>query len=677
MGRSPRMTLRLPKLLDDGCVLQAGVIIHVWGTGDPGCIVLTRLAGEQRMVQVKDDGTWNVPHGPIEAGGPYELAISYEDGTEHITRQCYAGEVFLCSGQSNMELPMAWVRADYPQEWDREPDPLLRQYKVVPDCDFNGPRDDHDHAFWQGCDTDTLGDFSALAYFFGRRVRQWLGVPVGLLNISLGGSPIESWMDVDTLRAFPEALANLELYLGDGVALRRSCDSVAERDRWYQALGYEAVGDAHHEWLPLIPWHCPESKNSEPQDAVWRDIRLPGWYEDCGLAGFRGEITVKKTVFLPSSDAGKPALLRLGTMNDADHTWVNGVLVGGRSNVYEPRDYSVEAGVLRAGANEIRVRLVIERPGGRVTPGKRMTLVVGDDIFDLSGNWRYAVTAEADRDCPFEDFVRWKPTGLYNAMLAPCFPYAMRAVLWYQGESNTGDQAMRYGDELKAMIELWRGKWHQPDMPFLIVQLPKFDIDAIEDGGWPLIREQEWRVADQLENVAAVVTLDAGESNDLHPHNKKTIADRVFNVAMGLVYGQQAQPQPVIETAEADDRLLRMHCVWRNSTGEQIQSQNRHLMTLDGDVPREIDFLWRDCATSVRAEVWLDGCDIVARMPARMPDEVRYAWSNSPEFGLICDDDGVLLPPFRLPLFVGRTMGGYCVSRCCPAFHVSRPNGGI
>lgn len=160
------MTLRLPKLLDDGCVLQAGVDMHIWGTGDPGRIVLTRLADERHMVQVKDDGTWNAPYGPIEAGGPYELTICYEDGAERISRQCYAGEVFLCSGQSNMELPMAWVRADYPQEWDRDPDPLLRQYKVIPDYDFKGPRDDHDRAFWQGCDADTLDDFSALAYFF-------------------------------------------------------------------------------------------------------------------------------------------------------------------------------------------------------------------------------------------------------------------------------------------------------------------------------------------------------------------------------------------------------------------------------------------------------------------------------------------------------------------------------
>lgn len=212
------MVLRLPKLLDDGCVLQAGATIHIWGAGDPGRGVLVRLDGKDRTTRVGDDGSWSVPYGPIKAGGPYDLTVRYEDGTECISRQCYAGEVFLCSGQSNMELPMAWVRADYPLEWNREPDPLLRQYKAIPDCDFNGPRSDHDHAFWQGCDAETLGDFSALAYFFGRRIRQWLNVPVGLLNVSLGGSPIESWMDADALRAFPEALADLEPYLGDGVA---------------------------------------------------------------------------------------------------------------------------------------------------------------------------------------------------------------------------------------------------------------------------------------------------------------------------------------------------------------------------------------------------------------------------------------------------------------------------
>lgn len=213
------------------------------------------------------------------------------------------------------------------------------------------------------------------------------------------------------------------------------------------------------------------------------------------------------------------------------------------------------------------------------------------------------------------------------------------------------------------MIELWRVKWHQPDMPFLIVQLPKFDIDAIEDGGWPLVREQEWNVANELENVATVVTLDAGEGNDLHPYDKKLVADRVFNAAMDLVYGRQAQPQPAVETIEVCGDLLRMHCVWRSRSDERIRSESRRLMTLDGDAPQEIEFLWRDCATSARAEAWLDGCDIVARIPSRMPDEVRYAWSNSPESGLICDGDGMLIPPFRLTLPTDDDKGIQCVGR--------------
>lgn len=146
------------------------------------------------------------------------------------------------------------------------------------------------------------------------------------------------------------------------------------------------------------------------------------------------------------------------------------------------------------------------------------------------------------------------------------------------------------------------------------------------------------------------MTLDAGESNDLHPYDKKLVADRVFNAAMDLVYGRQAQPQPAVETIEVCGDLLRMHCVWRSRSDERIRSEGRRLMTLDGDAPQEIEFLWRDCATSARAEAWLDGCDIVARMTARRPDEVRYAWSNNPESGLICDGDGMLIPPFRLTL---------------------------
>ncbi len=645
------MVLRLPKLLDDGCVLQCGTDVRIWGWADAGARVTVDFEGCMASVEADlVDGSWSVSLRTLTAGGPFDLHVESSSG-ECLERGCYVGEVFLCSGQSNMELPMAWVKADYPQEWNREPDPLLRQYKVIPDYDFAGPRRDHERASWYGCGGETIGDFSALAYFFGRRIRECLNVPVGLLNVSLGGSPIESWMDAGALRAFPETLTELEPYLGDGEARRRSADSVAARDSWYQALGYGGAADAHHEPVPLIAWDCPENKNETPRDVEWRNVELPGWYGDLGFADFRGEVELRKTVFLPDCVEGRPALLRLGTMNDADHTWVNGVLVGGRSNVYEPRDYELRPGVLRAGANEIRIRLVVERPGGRVTPGKPMTLTIGDETFDVSGTWRCAVIQRAERDCPFEDFVRWKPTGLYNAMLAPCFPYAVRAALWYQGESNTGDRATQYGGELEAMIGLWRGKWQQPDMPFLIVQLPNFSIDAIEDGGWPLIREQEWMVAEKLDHVASVVTLDAGEGNDLHPHNKKLIADRLFDVALALVYGGNSKPQPYIVSANVESGLLCMRCDWLAADArgnEAVRSQELHVSTIDGRTPGEITFFWSDSGTAAPAEAWIDGDCVMARLPNRTPDEVRYAWCNDPQSGLLCDENGTLLPPFRL-----------------------------
>ena len=645
------MTLRLPKLLDDGCVLQAGRVVRIWGWADANAHVTVDFEGRRVSAEANSaDGAWSVSLQPLDAGGPFALRVESSSG-EHLERSCYVGEVFLCSGQSNMELPMGWVRADYPQEYERPADPLLRQYKVIPDCDFAGPRADHDRASWHGCSSETLDDFSALAYFFGRKVREHFGVPVGLLNVSLGGSPIESWMDADSLKAFPEALAELAPYLGDGVAERKGGDSVAARDSWYQELHYEAAADAHHDWVPLIAWDCPKSKECKPNGVQWRSITLPGWYAERGLAGFRGEIELVKTVFLPAGAEQSPALLRLGTMNDADHTWVNGHLVGGRSNVYEPRDYAIEPAVLHAGANEIRVRLVIERKGGRVTPGKRMALYVGDNTYDLSGEWQYAVTAEADRDCPCEDFVRWKPTGLYNAMLAPCFPYAVRAALWYQGESNTGDRAAQYGDELKAMVELWRGKWQQVDMPFLIVQLPNFAIDAIEDGGWPIVREEQWNVAESLDGVASVVTLDAGECNDLHPHDKQLIASRLYDAALDVVYGEPSKAQPYVSRVECDDEWLTIYCEWKTYGGKPCADQSqRKLATLDGADPAELTFLWKDAGTIERAHGVIDGTDIKVRMPARRPDEVRYAWRNNPQSGLICDMNGTLLPPFRLAL---------------------------
>ena len=354
---------------------------------------------------VGDDGAWVVQLGPLEPGGPYRLEVRVDGGDEPvIAHDVYAGEVFICAGQSNMEYQMEFLRWRYPSEYTREPDPLLRHCKLPVRFDFHGPRRDFDEPVrWVGAAPDTLDEFTGVGYFFGRMVRAWLGVPVGLLNITLGGSPIESWMDEETLAAWPKALADLEPYRDDEVARTRSEQSIAAMNRWYEDL---RVREAE----------------SRSEDLGHGTLELPAFLKDADprLTGFRGVIHLRRTVTLPAYAAGQSAALHLGAMVDSDETFVNGVKVGQSEHQYLSRDYMVPEGVLKAGCNEIDVRLVVEHGTGRVTPGKHMHLDMGDDSYNLDGTWTYAIGACADTDCPGEDFVRWKPLGLYNGMTATC-----------------------------------------------------------------------------------------------------------------------------------------------------------------------------------------------------------------------------------------------------------------
>lgn len=527
--------LELSKPLADGCVLQSGMPVTIWGRADAGASVDVSMQGRRARGRADADGAWRAVLDPLEPGGPFALRARSSSGDE-LAVSVYAGEVYVCAGQSNMEMEMASLRVEYPDAFDRGPDPLLRHCKIGVAYDLSGPRSTPVSAAWSGCDAGTVGGFSAVGYCFGRIMRERLGVPVGLLNISLGGSPIEAWMDTATLKAYPDVLASLQPYLGAGVAERLGRASVEARDQWYRKLGYVGAADGGG-MLADGGWRLGGAGGD---GSPWRTITLPCRFADQELAGFRGELELRRTFHLPCAHAGRSygeALVRLGTMTDADHTWLNGRLLGGRINQYESRDYTVPAGVLHEGDNELVVRLVVERAGGQVTPGKPMALTVGGMTVDLSGRWRCRVVAAADRDCPAEDFVRWKPTGLYHAMLAPCTRYAARAVLWYQGESNTGMTAGRYGDMLAAMIALWRERWGQSRLPFLIVQLPDAPT-GYDEAGWQAVRDGQARVAARVEDTAVVVTLGYGDPTDLHPARKQPIAELLADAAMPLVYGE-------------------------------------------------------------------------------------------------------------------------------------------
>lgn len=621
--------LTLPRILGDGCVLQANTVVPIWGWSEPSEHICVQIDKTIVKTQADGQGSWQAALPPTKCGGPFDCIISAESG-DSIRQHCYIGEVFLCSGQSNMELPMEALRFDYPKTYASADDHLLRQYKVNTEIDFHERHRDHASGEWKSCNADSIGEFSAIAYWFGHSIRKLCGAPVGLINVSLGGSPIESWMDSASLERFPEELERLRPHLEKGAPDRLSRQSLEEIERWHKELDGKQGAVAND----------------------WEEIQLPDTFKGTGLEGFVGKVELRKTIYLTSSQVCQNSLLRLGTWSDEDETYVNEHFVGAKGNQYESRDYAVGPGILKEGENRIKVILTCDYGSGRVTPNKSMILKLEDEQIDLSGIWEYRILSRAERRCPVEDFIRWKPTVLFNGMLAPCIPYAVHAVLWYQGESNTGNNARSYQAMLESMIKLWRKEWQRDDLPFLIVQLPNFGIDCIEDGGWPLVREAQYSVSAELENVATVVTLDAGEWNDLHPRNKRIIADRLFDAAQALLFGKH-KTHPVLgawkinnTTGELSVRFLQEEYGKNHCETTELSP----LATLDGDCPGEFTWFWRDGGTVEQAETWIIDNEIHAKLPQRTPTSLRYAWSNNPSIGLLCDDRGVPVSPFRIEI---------------------------
>ena len=679
--------LRLAVVFADGCVLQRGAGTQIWGTSRPGARISVTIQGGTATGKADAAGAWRISLPVLRAGGPYPLSVcstALSGGrslTRLLTRSVWVGEVYLCAGQSNMELPMSWIRDDNLGCFTHA-DPALRQLKIDAHYDLRRQHTDYPAGTtrWAGVAPETLGDFSALAYFFGRRMRERLGVPVGVINMSLGGSPISSWLSREVVRRFPSVDRELDGYLLPGEAERKSAASIERIHDWYHRL---------------------DTARREPADGEWRTVTMPDFLSAAGLtsdeegpdsgdrpgcafsAGFVGEVELRRTFTLTADQARKAdeaarsgraasgALLRLGTMADRDRTRLNGVLLGGHDNQYEVRDYEIPAGTLRAGTNEIRVRLVSEQGLGRMTPGKRLCLRLDDGDVVLDGRWRLAVTARMDRRCPTEDFVRWLPVGLHNAMLAPLAGYGVRAVLWYQGESDTGPRAGIYADLLRSLIRLWRSEWARSGwhrrLPFYVVQLPAFSIDTpCEDGGWPLVRQAEWDVARSEPDVTTVVTLPDGEWNDLHPAEKESVADRLALAV--LQAGERSSTpvsQPVLDASRCRIDGNALTLAFRNRSlapGHGPVPAPVRLRTSDGGAPGEFAFWWKTGGTTVvpaRLESAAVDPDVRVRgvesgirleLPARVTDEVRYAWSNAPATGLLQNDAGVLVPPFRLRL---------------------------
>jgi sialate O-acetylesterase len=556
-----------------------------------------------------------------------------------IIRDILIGDVWLCSGQSNMVHQMRLHSVRYQDEIDHANYPEIRQFWIPTLTDLRGPCNDLPEGAWRSANPMDVLEFSAVAYFFAKDIHERYHIPIGLINASVGGSPIEAWTSEEGLQAFP----------GLARSIQRNKDT-----SYIDGFGHSNAGEpgAHMPRDKGLPGFMPRDKGLSGPVAWydpayvpkgWRQIAIPGYWEDQGVKDLNGSVWYRKEIDVPASMTDRPAKVFLGRIVDADFLYINGRLVGNTTYMYPQRRYAIPAGLLKPGKNLFVVRVVNYFNKGGFVPDKPYSLIAGDDTIDLKGYWQYKV---GEVFSPRGGFgggggfsAQSQPAALYNAMMAPLTRYTIRGFLWYQGEANTG-RANEYAKLQPAMIADWRHQWKEGDIPFLFVQLPGFgDYNYLpSESGWAELREAQARSL-TVPNTAMAVAIDLGEWNDLHPDRKKEVGDRLALAAEKLVYGGNvvgSGPTCRWSTAEGHKMVLRF---------DDIGSG---LITSDGEDPQEFAIAGAD-RKFVWANARIDGDKVIVWSDdVKDPKYVRYAWADDPVNPNLYNKEGLPAVPFRI-----------------------------
>ncbi len=538
--------LRLPRLLGDYAVLQRGKDIHIWGWDLPGRTVSIRLVEEETdgktqawHVRTDETGSFSAFLPAREAGGPYTLRVEDEAGEWLERKHLLIGDVWYCSGQSNMELPVSWVAPYYEEEIKNCENPYIRSFKIAEHADFHGPLSEPLSGKWKPANPKNVLDFSACTYFFAKKRWDRTGVPVGILNVSLGGAKIEAFMSREMLKGYDDCLAEAERYAQDDWRKEQEEKNEQSTAEWYGRLQEEDAG-IKGAWMQEEAWNKNEESGRKEEKAEHRDdsfrIDVPFFFRNTGYRGLCGSVWLARHFTVTKEMAAQDSVLCLGTMVDADEVYVNGSLVGCTAYQYPERRYPVKAGLLHVGENFLVIRLISEQGEGRITPGKPFCLKTESGEIPLSGTFQAKVGAICEKRPPV-DFINWRSTGLYNGMAAPCEAFPIAGFLWYQGEANAHmPGVLTYADKLKRLIEGYRKARKDNGLPFLYVQLPNFKIETYygneeeRDSDWGAMRLEQEKVL-TLPGTGMVQTLGLGEDNDLHPHNKKDVGELLADLA--------------------------------------------------------------------------------------------------------------------------------------------------
>lgn len=624
----------LPSVFTDNMVLQQKTDITFYGdaTKNKQLTVKTGWNGKEYHTEADGQGKWSLKIPTPAAGGPYE--ITFSDGKKLQLKNVMIGEVWFCSGQSNMEMPVAgWGKVmNYEQEIAEAAYPAIRLFQVKKNTSL-APLKEVESTLggWQECSSATVPEFSALAYFYARALWKELNVPIGVIDCTWGGTPAEAWTNHETLRqvmGFREEMDKLERLGFDPNRMEQAYSE--ERAHWQSLFTEKDKGMENGK----LCWTAPSLSEED-----WQTISLPGYWEGKGLKDFDGIIWFRRSLEIPAEWAGKPLTLRLGMIDDEDITYFNGVEIARGAGYMTPRTYTIPAKLVKAGKAVLAVR-VSDFGGEGGIHGKAEELYVEADgkRISLAGDWKYRIglSLKGFPPAPVSPIQSSSyPTVLFNAMVKPWTAFPIKGVIWYQGEANVG-RSEQYGDLFPALITDWRRQWRS-NFPFYFVQLANFmESKKIQPNSeWSALREAQTKAL-KLDQVGMAVTIDIGLADDIHPKNKQEVGRRLALLALAGSYGKNVSSSaPVFQNYIIKGDKMELD-FGQKQDGFKIKDTTLKGFTIAG--PDRVFY---------SAEAMVQNGKIIVSSPkVSVPLAARYGWADNPDCNLY-GENGLPVAPFR------------------------------
>ena len=617
--------VKLPRLVRDSMIFQRDTKVKIWGWASAKEKIKVSFQNKKYNTAADANGNWMIVLSPMKAGGPYTMNI---DAINHLTiNNILIGDVWICSGQSNMVHQMILHRELYEDDIAKANYPEIRQFWIPTLTDLQKLHDDLPTGYWKSANPQDVLQFSAVAYFFAKTIYQKYHVPIGLINSSVGGPGIEAWISEEGLKQFPSVL--------DKIQKNKDTAYINTINRTALAANANRPKPTDKGLIGPMPWY-----DTSYAGKGWHNISLPGYWEDQGIKDLDGIVWYRKEIDVPASMTGVDAKVFLGRIVDADFLYVNGKLAGNTTYQYPQRRYQLPAGLLKPGKNIFVIRVINNSGKGGFVADKPYYISAGGQKIDLKGEWQYKVgDAFSKQNSAAPIALEYQPTALFNAMVAPLINYTIKGILWYQGEGNISN-ASDYEKLLPAMIADWRGRWKQNDVPFIYVQLPNFgEVQYLpSESPWAVLREAQLKTL-SVPNTGIAVAIDLGEWNDIHPMNKKDVGIRLALAAEHVAYSEKniVYSGPIYQSSKTVDNKI---IISFNNIGSGLITNDGEELNQFAIAGADKKFVWAKAKIDRdKVIVWSD--------KIANPMYVRYAWADNPDGANLYNKEGLPASPIR------------------------------